>query len=74
MNIAKPKQLGSLGISEHFRRKRSKVVYRTMTHMESQRWTAQTKRHCLNLETNQAEYLFCKEEVFAVEHNIENSE
>jgi hypothetical protein len=73
MNKAKPKQLGELGISEHFRRKRSKVIYRTMTHMESQRWTAQTKRHCLNLETMKAEYIFCKEEVFPVELDIESS-
>jgi len=73
MSKPKLKQLGELGISELFRRKRSKVVYRTMTHMESARWTANTKRHCLNLETNKAEYLFCKEEVFHVEQNIENS-
>jgi hypothetical protein len=69
----KPKQLGELGISEYFRKKGCKTTYRTITHMPTQHWTAQTKRHCLNMKTNKAEYIFCREEVFPVELNIEFS-
>ena len=70
----KPKQLGSLGINEHFRRKWGKTIYRTITNMESARWTVYTKRYCLNLETLKAEYIFCAEEVFVVTELSKDSE
>lgn len=60
----KPKQLGELGIAVQFRLRGNKTLYRTIDHMESVRWVTQTKRWCLNLSTNKAEYLFCREEVF----------
>jgi hypothetical protein len=66
----KPKQLGELDIAIQFRIKGRKTLYRTIDHMESVRWVAQTKRWCLNLSTNKAEYLFC--DLFVVEH-IESS-
>jgi hypothetical protein len=62
----KPKQLGELGIAEQFRIKGRKTIYRTIDHMDSVRWVAQTKRWCLNLKTNKAEYLYC--DLFVVEH------
>jgi hypothetical protein len=59
----KPKQLGELDIAQQFWIKGKKTLYRTIDHMESARWVAQTKRWCLNLKTNKAEYLYCREEV-----------
>lgn len=68
---AKSKQLGELGVSEYFTIGRGKTVYRTITYVGT--WNAQTKRDCLNMTTLRAEYLFCRERVFIVEHNIESS-
>jgi len=64
---AKPKQLGDIEIMEQFRFPGKTTIYRTIDH-GTKNWAFQTKRWCMNLETNKAEYLFCREKVFHVEH------
>ena len=63
---AKPKQLGDLEIMEQFRLPGKQTIYRTIDH-GTKNWAFQTKRWCMNLETNKAEYLFCRERVIPVE-------
>lgn len=58
----KPKQLGDLEIMEQFKFPDKKTTYRTIDH-GTKNWAFQTKRWCMNLETNKAEYLFCRERV-----------
>lgn len=61
------KQLGDLAILQQFRLAGKQTIYRTIDH-GVKNWAFQTKRWCMNLETNKAEYIFCREEVFLAEH------
>jgi hypothetical protein len=63
---SKSKQLGDMGIMEQFRLASQETLYRTIDH-GVKRWASQTKRWCMNLQTNKAEYIYCREEVFPVE-------
>lgn len=62
----KPKQLGDLEITQQFRLAGSDTVYRTIDN-GTKNWVYQTKRWCMNLSNNKAEYIFCREKVFLVE-------
>lgn len=59
-------KLGSLGISVYFTKVNRKTKYRTLLHPEGKRWTATSKRWCLNMRTLTAEYLSCQIEVSKV--------
>jgi hypothetical protein len=74
MKKPKPKQLGELGISEYFRKKGGKTTYRTITHMSTKHWTTLTKRHCLNMKTLKAEYIFCKDMVIVISEDSKDTE
>jgi hypothetical protein len=55
--------LGALGVMEYFRKRNSRIVYRTITLGPSRVNITVGTRWVLNMKTLKAEWMWCKEKV-----------